>query len=134
MAADPIVTLAQQRIISLSAELEASLTVRTGGNIAIELLRRLRLSAADAVAKLCVINLNTPEGIVAARTLQNDVQNYDEWVTWMRDLLQEGKQLDAEMKEDERADLVAILLQSDEGRREAIGLGLIDEDSERRVD
>jgi len=61
-------------------------------------------------------------------------QCYDEFVKWMRDLVQEGRELDAEMREDERAELLSVLLATDDGRREAVDLGLIDEDSQRRVD
>lgn len=131
MAADPIVTLAQQRIISLSAELEADLRFLKGGNIAIEILRRLRLSAADAMAKLAFINLHTPEGQTSAKALQNDVQCYDEFFKHTRDLLQEGHQLDAEMKDDERALLLEVLLETPDGRREAVELGLVDDEQRR---
>jgi hypothetical protein len=123
---DPIELLARQRIISLSAELEVQLGIKDGGGPTLEILRRLRGRAAESLAALATIDA---EDFKAIRTLQNEVKRYDEWVAWIREIIQEGKQLDAEMETDDREEIIDLLVGSGkpEAYQTAIAMGLIDD-------
>jgi hypothetical protein len=123
---DPLVLLAKQRIIKASADLEVQLGEKTGGGPAIEILRRLRDRAAESLAGLAVVNLFTADGRCEAVVLQNEVKRYDEWIGWIRGIIAEGVAADREMHEEEREELLDVLLQSSRGEQEAIELGMID--------
>lgn len=125
--AHPLEILARQRIISASAELEAELSARSGSRPALEILRRLRKHAEKAVAALVLSNLFTREGREEAVTHQNTVKRYVTWFEEMRGLVSEGKNLDQEMREEEKDELFDYLTASPEGKREMFELGLIDE-------
>lgn len=121
MSADPLVRLAQQRIISLSAGLEVQLSERKGGAVAIEMLRRLKDNAATSMAALVIADAEKPADI---RTLQNEVKRYDEWIGWMKEILNEGVMYDKQFTDADREELLDLLMQS--GRNaEAIALGLV---------
>ncbi len=124
---DPIVRLAQLRIVRLSAELEVELSDKNGGGPALEMLRRLRDRAAESLAALALADLFTENGIKAAITLQNEVKRYDEWLVWMREIIAEGKAYDQQMQQDEREELLDLLTQTEEGQQEALALGLVDD-------
>ena len=57
---------------------------------------------------LISINFHDPKERVVAITLQNEVKRYDEFVGCMRDILNEGKSLDAEMKNEEREEVLDV--------------------------
>lgn len=126
--ADPIVSLAHARIIKASADLEVALSEGGRGGPAIEMLRRLRNKAAESLAGLATCNIFTKDGRELFLSLQNEVKRYDEWVADMRAIIQEGINLDAEMKEDERMELLDILSGTSEGTEELRRLGLIPEE------
>ena len=123
---DPLVLLAKQRIIKASADLEVQLSEKNGGGPAIEILRRLRDRAAESLAALAVVNLFTADGRREAVMLQNEVKRYDEWIGAIRSIITEGVSADREMHEEEREELLDVLLQSSRGEQEAISLGMID--------
>lgn len=122
MSADPIVHLARLRIIRLSQELETHLADKRGGGVALEILRRLRERAAVSLAALATCDSEEPKIV---RALQNEVKRYDEWLAWLREIVQEGIAYDREVDDDERNELIDLLTQTPEGQREAINLGLI---------
>jgi hypothetical protein len=124
---DPLFLLARQRVVSASAELEVALEDKRGKHIVVAFLNVFKHRAAEAMVALVEINLQDPAEIPKALSLQNEVKRYDEWVAAMHDIIERGKALDTETKDEERQQLVDILLSSgDEGEREAIELGLID--------
>lgn len=124
MSDDPLLRIAKLRIIKLSAELEVDLATRRGGNIAIEIVNRLRHRAAESMVALATCTLKV-EDIV---THQNEVKRYDEWFCCLRDIIQEGKQHDQQLTEQDREETLELLSQSQEGIAQAIELGLIEDE------
>ena len=53
-----------------------------------------------------------------------EVKRYDEFVGWMRDIVDEGRTADQELSQAEREDLLDILETTPAGQEEAINLGL----------
>jgi len=125
MSTDPVLSIARQRIIKISADLEVQLAERNGSAPAIEILRRLRERAAESLAALAFLNLDDPNEIVKAKTLQNEVKRYDEWLGWMKEIIAEGIAYDRDMRDEEREEMLDLLTQTQEGREQAIELGLI---------
>jgi hypothetical protein len=126
VSGDPIEALARQRLIKISAELEVELSDLRGGGPTREITRRLKARAAESLAALAIVDLFTDKGIDAAIALQNEVKRYDEWIGWMREILNEGITYDREQSEDEREALLDLLMQRGQrGEQEAIELGLI---------
>lgn len=125
MSDDPIVRLAKLRIIKASADLEVSLATKQGGGIAIEILHRLRVRAAESLAAMAIWEPTKIEGLIQ---LQNEVKRYDEWLGWIRDIIAEGKQYDQQLTAEDREETLELLSQSQEGIDQAIELGLIDGD------
>lgn len=123
-ATDPLILLARQRIISVSAALEVELQ-GIGATPTIEILNRLKKRAAESLAALAIADLFSESGIIAARVLQNEVKRYDEWVTWMSEIASEGIAADNDMKHEDREELLDYLSQSREGQEEAVQLGLV---------
>jgi hypothetical protein len=122
---DPIVLIARQHIIKLSAQLEAQIDSDGGGPL-IEVWRRLRTDAADALAALAFADLFTEKGRSEAHALQSSVRRYDDMVHVMRDVLIEGKQADFETSDEERRELYDVLMATPEGMQTAVDLGLIE--------
>ena len=125
MNTDPVLSIARQRIIKISADLEVQLAEKNGSAPAIEILRRLRERAAESLAALAFLNLDDPNEIVKAKTLQNEVKRYDEWLGWMKEIIAEGIAYDRDMRDEEREEMLDLLTQTQEGREQAIELGLI---------
>jgi hypothetical protein len=124
--ADHITRLAQQRIIKISAELEAELAgVRQSGPT-LEILRRLRTRAAESLSAMAFINIFEEKGKVEFLTMQNEVKRYDEFVGWLKELITEGISFDNQMTADDREEMLDILMQTPQGQRDAIELGLVD--------
>lgn len=127
MPADPIVRLAQLRIIKASADLEVQLATKNGSAPAIAILLRLRERAAESLAAIVFLNIHDPLDLIKFITLQNEVKRYDEWVGWLRELIADGKRIDQEFDDEAREEMLDVLLDSPEGQRQAVELGLIDE-------
>lgn len=119
---DPAVRLADLAIIKASADLEVQLSTRQGGAPVIQILRIFRDRAAESLAALAFVD---PEDAKAIRVLQNEVKRYDEIVGAMREIIIRGKQIDYEMTEEERDEMLDILLSQPDGERRAAELGLI---------
>lgn len=126
MSKDPILLLAEQRIISASAQLEVELSSRSGFRPTLEILRVLRKRAATSLAELATADLFSSEGRRQAVAHQNEVKRYDEWFVAMQALIAEGQALDAQMMEDERQEIIDTLSTSEEGQQELLELGLRD--------
>lgn len=119
---DPIVRLAHLRIIKLSHDLDRQLANRRDCAPVLEILHRLQARAAESLASLAICDTEDPKAI---RLLQNEVKRYDEWVGWLRDIINEGVVLEKEISDAEREELLDVLTQTPEGVREAQELGLI---------
>ncbi len=125
MPSDPVLRLAKLRVIKASADLEVQLAMKEGSAPALEILRRLRDRAAENLPKLAFLNLDNPNDFIAAKVIQNEVKRYDEWITWMGEIVAEGKAYDHEFQESEREEILDMLAESPEGMQEAVALGLI---------
>lgn len=124
MSTDPLVRIAKLRIIKASADLEVQLSAVSGGGPAVEILRRLRDRAAESLAALAVVDPAKTEDV---RTLQNEVKRYDEWVGWLREIISEGIAYDKQFTDEERSEMTDLLTSTEDGERQAIELGLIDD-------
>jgi hypothetical protein len=122
---NPVHLLAQQRIISASAELEVQLSHTKGARPTVEILNKLRETAAEALEKLVYANVFTHDGRAELVTMQNKVKRYYEFFDAMKAVLNEGKALDYEMTEASRQELVDQLSGSREGNQELIELGML---------
>lgn len=123
---DPIVRLARQRIIRASAELEVELSELRGGGPTREILSRFRQRAAESLAALPFVDLHEQGGVEKAVALQNEVKRYDEFFSDMKSIVNEGISYDREQTEEDREELLDMLLQRGQrGEQEAIALGLI---------
>lgn len=127
MARDPIDRIAKLRIIKMSAELEVQLAMKGGSSPTLEIVRRLRDRASESLAALAFVNLHEAKGVTEAITLQNEVKRYDEWLTWMSEIINEGKAFDQELSAEDREEILDHLSESPEGLDEAIALGLVDQ-------
>lgn len=121
MAIDPVLLLARQRTIKLSADLEVQLAVTKGSAPALAIIAMLREDAAVALAALALSN--DPKEIMDC---QMRVRVYDTFVQKTIDLINEGKALDQEISHADREEFLDILSQSPEGQQTAIELGLVD--------
>lgn len=119
---DPLLHLAKQKTIALSAQIEAELASK-GVGPTIQIIRVLQGRAAESLVALVVVD---PEDPKAIRALQNEVKRYDEFVTELRGIIQDGIAYDRQITEDERQQLIDVLTTTPEGQQEAIELGLVE--------
>lgn len=125
MPGDQIYRLAMMRIIKASAEIEAELRADIkGSGPVLEILRRLRDRAAESMEKLVFTDAQDTKAIL---TWQNEVKRYDEWVEWVREIIREGIEINNRLDDEEREEMIDMLLATPEGERAAIDQGLIDE-------
>lgn len=120
---DLIISIAKQRIIRDSAQLEAEITSEAPGWVH-ALYRKFRHGAAEAIAALA---LDTDPGNTEdIRALQNRVKLFESFVETVREVINEGIAYDAEVKESERQELLDTLMQEPDGLRQAVALGIVD--------
>jgi hypothetical protein len=118
-----VIRAAQHALIRHSAELEAEITSNAPGWVH-EMHRRLRKGAAEALAGLAIgVDPTKADDI---RALQMRVRLYDEFVELIREIINEGINLDAQINEAEREELIDTLMQEPDGLRKAVALGLVD--------
>lgn len=123
---DPIIRFAKLRMVRHWHSLETALRKRDGGDIALEILYRLYDRMAESLGAICFLNVYDPKDQLKYVALSNEIKRYDEWLNAMRDIVLEGRAYDREIGDAEREDLLDLLMQTPEGQREAIDLGLID--------
>jgi ribosomal protein L10 len=123
MSTDPVLLIAKQRIIKLSAELEAQLSDTAGGAPAVEIWHRLQVKAAESLAALAFVDADEPKLI---RALQNEVKKYDEWTAELRGLIQEGIAYDQEQRDADREELRDVIAREPDAEERLRALGLID--------
>lgn len=121
MSEDPILRLAKIHIVKVSMELEAQFIAR-GDAPCLEILKRLRDRAAQSLMALALCDSEEPKAI---RLLQNEIKRYDEFVGFMKEIVDEGRSTDQELSHQEREELLDILQQTPEGQEQAIDLGLV---------
>lgn len=124
MNEDPISRLAKLRIVRLSQELEVLLADKKGGNIVVEIVNRLRDRAAESMTALTTCNATDRNAMMI---LQNEVKRYDEFLGCLSNIASEGIAFDKEFSSEDREDLIDILSQTEDGRKEAYDLGLLDD-------
>ena len=111
MSIDPVETLAMERVVRASAEIEAALIDK--GNPLCHILKRARKEAAAAIRDLVDADPSDPDKI---RAIQNKVLRFDDLVRWLQAIVKEGiennKNLSA-AERDEFADMIAYRPEGD---------------------
>lgn len=125
MSSDPITRLAEMRIIAMHKELDSLIRQHRGSNIVVEIVRRLRDRAAESMTGLMTVSFTDTHAVA---TLQNEVKRYDEFMGWLREILQEGMTFDQNITREEREEMFEILMQTEDGVEEARALGLLVDD------
>lgn len=108
--------LAMQRVIVLSAKIEAVLTSK-GHDVLIEVLARARSRAADALVALITVDPEKPKDI---RVLQNEFEVFGLLIEHLQHIVADGVTADSELNGAEREELADLIL-SDEDR---VALGI----------
>lgn len=123
MSDDPILRLAQQRMVAASADIEAQLSIQSGTRPVLMVLLRARNEAAAALARLaCGQNLEMEK----LREIQNEVWRYDSLVEWFRKIVSDGYEYDQQITAEDQEEMVDLLTRTPEGEQEAIEMGLIE--------
>lgn len=121
---DPVRRMAMLRAISASADIEAQLNKQAENRPVLILLMRAREAAAEALEALATLPVDeaTPAEI---RSLQNEVRRYDDIVKWLREIVHDGFDYDREISDEDREEMIDLLMRTPEGQREAEDLGLL---------
>lgn len=122
--ADPVFTLAMQRVVSASHDIEAQLRIRDGCRPVLIMLLRARNDAATAMAALALMPTDVP--IERLREQQNEVKRYADILEWLRGIVNDGFEYERDISEQEREEMLEQLLRSPEGEHEAQELGLLE--------
>lgn len=123
MSDDPVIRLAKLRAISDSADIEAQLSSIAGCRPVLTILVKARDEAAAALFNLFTVG---PEDVTKIRAYQNEVARYYDLIRWFKELVEDGIEYDREITAEDREEMVELLADTDEGRQEAIELGLIE--------
>lgn len=110
MSIEPVRLVAMQRLIRISATIEAELT-----NISsplVQMLAMARDEAADAMSKLVEVPWDSPDQI---RKLQNIIIRFDDLVGWLKALVAKGFEYDREINHSEREELADMLAYTPDG-------------------
>lgn len=115
-------------MVTLSADLEVQLDqqARAGYRPVVAMLVMARRHAATAMEGLVLCDAHDAKSV---QSFQNEVRRYDDLVTWARKIIDDGRDADRTLAEEERAEISNLLL-TPEGRAEASALGINDEDIE----
>jgi hypothetical protein len=116
--------LAYQRAVSVSIELEAQLDKGPMFTPLKAILGKAKQQATAAMVALVMADATLPSLITG---LQNEVRRYDDLVTWLAEIIEEGRAAEQYFKEQD-ADEFAEILTTDEGRLEANALGIHPQD------
>ncbi len=123
MAEDPTSRLALQRAVAMSAAVEAQLSQKRGGQPLVAVLKKARREAAGAIAALVDVD---PDDTKAIRDLQTVAQRYSKLCEWLSVIVNEGKEADSLISEEEREELIAAVAGDPAAERLAIELGLME--------
>lgn len=97
---DAIRDAAHRHSIDLSAQVEIDI-VHSKQSVLLEVLRRARIDAADALAGLATVDAASPDKI---RALQNRVVRFDDLAQWLRGIVVDGIAAQQALTDDERED------------------------------
>jgi len=120
---DPIQRLAALRFARIYADLELQFSTRAGGQPVLAILKLAQERAAESLAALAFVDARNVNDIL---TLQNEVKRYDEFIGWVRELVQQGKIAESQITEEEREEILDIVLAQPEGQPAAVETGLIE--------
>jgi hypothetical protein len=120
---DPTNRLALQRAVALSASVEAQLSQTRGGQPLVAVLMKAREEAIGAIAALIDAD---PDDAKAVRSLQTVAQRFRDLCHWLAVIVQEGKEADSDISEDEREELLAAVAGDPDAEYLAQQLGMID--------
>lgn len=126
---DPLVLLARHRTVAAYIEIERQLTDKPGNSSILLILDTFRDRAAESMVALTIVDPNDAEKI---RTLQNDVMKYDEVFKETQKIIAKGRSDIAEIRHTERDEMIDLLMETEEGRQEAIEMGIIDDPAAAR--
>ena len=104
---DPVGELADARLLELAADLSVQLEKNTGMRPVLWLLSQQRAKASNAISQLMGIN---PVHADAIRTLQNEVQLYQDMIEACRALLAAGRDAYAAIEEIDRDEISNIVM------------------------
>lgn len=125
MSISPTRLVAVQRLIRLSATIEAELT--NVSSPLVQMLAMARDEAADAMVSLVDVPFNEPDAI---RKLQNIIIRFDDLVRWLQDIVAKGFEGDREVDHSEREEYADMLAYRPDGGAidadEAIEAGLME--------
>lgn len=116
--------LAYQRAVDVSIELEVQLDRSKQFTPIKALLGKAKRKAEAAMVALVMTDPTFPN-VVAG--LQNEVRRYDDLVTWVAELIEEGRAAEIYFQERD-AEEFAEILTTDEGREEALAFGIAPQD------
>jgi hypothetical protein len=116
-----VIRLAQQRLVHQAAQLEIELQNNKAGYF-YPIYKRFQNAAAEAIAAVAFVD---PTDVKAIEALQCHIKVYDRFVEEVRDFLAQGKALYHEINEQERLEILDLLIAGN-GEAEAADLGLID--------
>lgn len=125
---DPILRLAQQRIVAASADIEAQLSILDGCRPVLIVLLHARAQAAEALAELAILPADA--SIELIRRLQHEMRRYDDIVGWFRKIVSDGFDYSQKITAEDREEMIDLLTRTPEGQREAMELGLIARDND----
>lgn len=108
MRPDALHRAALSRAVLLSADVEAQLRSKRGGQPVVALLDKARSHAAAAIVKLAEVD---PEDAAAVRAQQNEVVCFQLIVTWLQEIVAAGFDASDEIDmagREEAADLLGL--------------------------
>lgn len=103
---DPIVRLAEARLIDMHLDLTVQLERGTGTRPMLYLLAKARARAVEALFTLAKIDPTKADDI---RHAQNEVSLYDDMMRDARDMLLRGREADRDLSESDRDEIASFL-------------------------
>lgn len=110
MSIDPVETLAMERVVRASAEIEAALVSKN--NPLCHVLVRARKEASAAMSQLVDANA---DDVAKIRGLQNKVLRFDDLIRWLQDIVKEGIENNKRLSVSERDELADMISFEPEG-------------------
>jgi chromosome condensin MukBEF MukE localization factor len=124
MTPEAMERLAYQRAVSVSIELETQLDK---GPMFTPIKAVLGKAKQQAMTAMIGLVMTDAAEIDKVRAFQNEVRRYDDLVTWLAEIIEEGRAAEVYFREQD-ADEFAEILTTDEGRQEAEAFGIHPQD------
>ena len=119
---DPIIQLANLRLIEAHVQLERELMQKAPGWF-LEIYRRLRGRAAEALAAISFADADKADEV---RALQNRVKLFDEFLQEVRALINDGMRLAQQMSDEEREEILDYLAPRENAEEVGVDAAAID--------